>query len=166
MRVSGRLRHTGGMSAAPTVHDYDLVIVGTGSGNSIIGPEMDDWRIAIIERGTFGGTCLNVGCIPTKAWVQSAHAMKDATHTFKQLGVEVPSAALDFAQVQANKDGIVKGLVTGVGGLLKANGVAVVQGRGRFSTPNTIVVEGGDEVHFKSAIIATDRKSTRLNSSH
>ena len=60
------------MTAAPTTHDYDLVIVGTGSGNSIIGPEMDDWRIAIVERGTFGGTCLNVGCIPTKMMVWPA----------------------------------------------------------------------------------------------
>ena len=94
--------------------------------------------VALIEQGALGGTCLNVGCIPTKAWVQSAHAMKDATHTFKQFGVEVPSAALDFAQVQANKDGIVKGLVTGVGGLLKANGVTVLaltcdNTTGRFS---------------------------------
>ena len=51
---------------------YDLIILGTGSGNSIPGPEFDDKSIAIIEKGTFGGTCLNVGCIPTKMYVYAA----------------------------------------------------------------------------------------------
>ena len=60
--------------------DYDLVIVGSGSGNSIIGPEMDDWRIAIVERGTFGGTCLNRGCIPTKMLVHPADLALAARH--------------------------------------------------------------------------------------
>jgi len=52
--------------------DFDLVIVGTGSGNSIPGPEFDHWNIAIIEKGLFGGTCLNVGCIPSKMFVYAA----------------------------------------------------------------------------------------------
>ena len=51
---------------------YDLIIIGTGSGNSIPGPEFDDQSIAIVEKGTFGGTCLNVGCIPTKMFVYAA----------------------------------------------------------------------------------------------
>ena len=51
---------------------FDLIIIGTGSGNSIPGPEFDDLKIAIIEKGKFGGTCLNVGCIPTKMFVVSA----------------------------------------------------------------------------------------------
>lgn len=51
---------------------YDLIIIGTGSGNSIIGPEMDDWRIAVVERGVFGGTCLNRGCIPSKMFIHPA----------------------------------------------------------------------------------------------
>lgn len=51
---------------------YDLIIIGTGSGNSIPGPEFDDKSIAIIEKGVFGGTCLNVGCIPTKMFVYAA----------------------------------------------------------------------------------------------
>ena len=56
---------------APTRH-YDLMIIGTGSGNMIPGPEFGDKRIAIVEKGTFGGTCLNVGCIPTKMYVYAA----------------------------------------------------------------------------------------------
>ncbi len=54
------------------MHNYDMIIVGTGSGNSIPGPEFDDWNIAIVEKGVFGGTCLNVGCIPSKMFIYAA----------------------------------------------------------------------------------------------
>ncbi len=137
--------------------DVDVAVLGGGPGGypAAIRAAQLGLSVAVIEQGNLGGCCLNVGCIPTKAWVQSAHAMKDATQTFAQLGVSVSGAALDFGQVQKNKDTIVKALVSGVGGLLKANGVAVVAGKGRFTTPNTILVEGGEEVHFKHAIIAT-----------
>ncbi len=137
--------------------DVDVAVLGGGPGGypAAIRVAQLGLSVAVIEQGNLGGCCLNVGCIPTKAWVQSAHAMKDATQTFAQLGVSVSGAALDFGQVQKNKDTIVKALVSGVGGLLKANGVAVVAGKGRFTTPNTILVEGGEEVHFKHAIIAT-----------
>ena len=57
------------MSPMTNAEHFDLVIIGTGSGNSIPSPEFDDQKIAIIEKGTFGGTCLNVGCIPTKMYV-------------------------------------------------------------------------------------------------
>ncbi len=137
--------------------DVDVAVLGGGPGGypAAIRAAQLGLSVAVIEQGNLGGCCLNVGCIPTKAWVQSAHAMKEATETFAQLGVSVSGAALDFGQVQKNKDTIVKALVSGVGGLLKANGVAVVAGKGRFTTPNTILVEGGEEVRFKHAIIAT-----------
>ncbi len=142
--------------------DVDVVVLGGGPGGypAAIRAAQLGLSVVVIEQGNLGGCCLNVGCIPTKAWVQSAHAMKDATQTFAQLGVSVSGAALDFGQVQKNKDTIVKALVSGVGGLLKANGVAVVAGKGRFTTPNTILVEGGEEVHFKHAIIATGSHPT------
>ena len=66
-----------------------------------------------------GGTCLNVGCIPTKAMVQSAHAYNDAQGHFAQLGVRVGNVDLDFEQVQSNRRGIVDGVVKGLAGLLK-----------------------------------------------
>jgi hypothetical protein len=111
--------------------------------------------VAVIEQGPLGGTCLNVGCIPTKAWVQSSHALKDAHEAFAQLGVNVGEVSVDFAQMQRNKDAIVKKMVQGVGGLLKAAGAQVVQGRGTFTGPNTISVEGGEDVTFRHAVIAT-----------
>ena len=63
-----------------TTENYDLVIIGTGSGNSVISAEMDDWRIAIVERWTFGGTCLNRGCIPSKMLVYAADVAESAAH--------------------------------------------------------------------------------------
>lgn len=139
------------------VIEVDVAVLGGGPGGypAAIRAAQLGKSVALIEQGRLGGTCLNVGCIPTKAWVQSAHAMKDAHTTFAQLGVTVPSADLNFDQVQKNKGEIVDRMVTGVGGLLKANGVTVVEGRGVFTDANTIQVEGGETVRFGSAVIAT-----------
>ncbi len=143
--------------------DVDVAVLGGGPGGypAAIRACQLGLSVAVIEQGPLGGTCLNVGCIPTKAWVQSAHAVKDAHTTFGQLGVRVSGVAIDWAQVQANKQGIVDSLVAGVGGLLKANGAAVVNGRGRFASVNVIEVEGGDSVTFKHAVIATGSRPLR-----
>ncbi len=143
--------------------DVDVAVLGAGPGGypAAIRAAQLGLSVAVIEQGPIGGTCLNVGCIPTKAWVQSAHAVKDANETFAQLGVRVSGVEIDFAQIQANKEAIVKGLVGGVAGLLKANGAQVVEGRGRFTGPNTIAVEGGEDVTFKHAVIATGSSPLR-----
>lgn len=78
--------------------DYDLVIVGAGSGNSLIGPEMDSWRIAIVERDLFGGTCMNRGCIPTKMFVHTAH-VADTARDAKRFGVDAEFHAADWAGI-------------------------------------------------------------------
>src|SRR6185436_16484934 len=100
-------------------------------------------------------TCLRVGCIPTKAWVQSAHAFHDAQETFAKLGVVVGEPTLDWSAVAAWKGAVVDQMTGGVASLFKANGVQWVNGRGRFTDANTIAVEGGEDVTFKSAIVAT-----------
>jgi dihydrolipoamide dehydrogenase len=87
--------------------------------------------------------------------VQSAHAFNDAQGHFAQLGVRVSNVDLDFEQVQSNRRGIVDGVVKGLAGLLKADGVQVVKGRGRFTGPNTLAIESGEDIQFKSAVIAT-----------
>jgi len=115
----------------------------------------------MIEQGRIGGTCITVGCIPTKTWVQTAHALKEAREIFGQIGVRVSEPELDFGQAQQNKEDIVTGLVNGITGVVKANGVTVVTGRGAFTGPNTIAVEGGEDVTFKSAVIATGSHSLR-----
>ena len=113
-------------------------------------------NVACIEREpALGGTCLRVGCIPTKAWVQSAHAYHDAGETFAKLGVQVGEPTLDFGTVASWKDAVVDQMTGGVASLFKANGVEWVKGNGTFTSPTTIAVEGADEVTFTSAIVAT-----------
>ncbi|MEZ5280133.1 MAG: mycothione reductase [Acidimicrobiales bacterium] len=73
------------------MNHYDMIIIGTGSGNSIPGPEFDDWRIAIVEKGVFGGTCLNVGCIPTKMFIYAA----DVAHTIRHSEMYGVDSTLD-----------------------------------------------------------------------
>ena len=113
-------------------------------------------NVACIEREpALGGTCLRVGCIPTKAWVQSAHAYHDARETFAKLGVQVDEPTLDFGTVASWKDAVVDQMTGGVASLFKANGVEWVKGNGSFTSPTTIAVEGAEEVSFTSAIVAT-----------
>lgn len=82
-----------------TPQHFDIAIIGTGSGNSLPGPEFEDQSIAIIEKGTFGGTCLNVGCIPTKMFVRAADLIEEINHA-DRLGVSAQVNGVDLAQIQ------------------------------------------------------------------
>ena len=138
--------------------ECDLVVLGSGPGGypaAIRAAQLGASVVIVEQAETVGGTCLNVGCIPTKAMVQSAHAYNDAQGHFAQLGVRLGNIDLDFEQVQSNRRGIVDGVVKGLAGLLKTNGIQVVKGRGRFSGPNTMAVEGAEDIQFKAAVIAT-----------
>src|SRR5881392_3663782 len=138
--------------------DVDVAVLGGGPGGytAAIRAAQLGAKVACIEREPeLGGTCLRVGCIPTKAWVQTAFALKEAQESFAKFGVNVGEATLDFAASNAWKDGVVKQMTTGVAGLFKANGVEWVKGKGTFKDANTIAVEGGEDVTFKSAVIAT-----------
>jgi len=138
--------------------DVDVAVLGGGPAGytAAIRAAQLGGSVACIEaEPRLGGTCLRVGCIPTKAWVQSAHAYHDARETFSRLGVRTAEPELDFATVASWKDAVVDQMTGGVASLFKANGVEWVNGRGTFSGPNTIAVEGAEEVVFKSAIVAT-----------
>jgi dihydrolipoamide dehydrogenase len=112
--------------------------------------------VACIEKEPeLGGTCLRVGCIPTKAWVQTALYLKEAEETFAKAGVRVGDPQLDFGAANEWKAGVVLQMTSGVASLFKANGVDWVKGAGRFKDANTIAVEGGEDVSFRSAIVAT-----------
>lgn len=143
--------------------ECDVAVLGGGPGGypAAIRAAQLGASVVLIEQGRVGGTCITVGCIPTKTWVQTAHALKEARETFAQIGVRVTDAELDFGQAQKNKTGIVDGLVNGITGVVKANGVTIVNGRGAFTGPNTIAVEGGEDVTFGSAVIATGSHSLR-----
>src|SRR6058998_325535 len=138
--------------------ECDVAVLGGGPGGytaAIRAAQLGAKTVCIEKEPELGGTCLRVGCIPTKAWVQTAFALKEAEESFAKFGVEVGEAKLDFATSNAWKAGVVKQMTSGVAGLFKANGVEWVKGAGRFTDPNTISVEGGEDVSFRSAVIAT-----------
>jgi len=138
--------------------EVDVAVLGGGPGGytAAIRAAQLGAKVACVEREPeLGGTCLRVGCIPTKAWVQTAFALKEAEETFGKLGVKLGGFQLEFATANEWKSGVVKQMTGGVAALFKANGVEWVKGVGTFKDANTIAVEGGEDVSFKSAIIAT-----------
>jgi dihydrolipoamide dehydrogenase len=138
--------------------DVDVAVLGGGPGGytAAIRAAQLGARVACIEKEPeLGGTCLRVGCIPTKAWVQTAQFLHQARDTFGKLGVGVSDPQLDFAQANEWKAGVVKQMTGGVASLFKANGVEWVKGAGTFRDANTIAVDGGEDVTFRSAIVAT-----------
>src|SRR5437016_621822 len=138
--------------------EVDVAVLGGGPGGytAAIREGQLGATVACIEKEPeLGGTCLRVGCIPTKAWVQTAHFLHQANDSFAKLGVSVSGTQLDFAAANEWKAGVVKQMTQGVAGLFKANGVEWVKGLGKFTGPNTIAIEGAEDVTFKSAIVAT-----------
>ena len=138
--------------------ECDVAVLGGGPGGytaAIRAAQLGAKTVCIEKESELGGTCLRVGCIPTKAWVQTAYALKEAEETFGKLGVSVGRAELDFATANEWKAKVVKQLTGGVAGLFKANGVDWVKGTGTFRDANTIAIEGEEDVTFRNAIIAT-----------
>jgi len=138
--------------------ECDVAVLGGGPGGytaAIRAAQLGANTVCIEKEPELGGTCLRIGCVPTKAWVQTAFAIKEAEETFGKLGVNVGEPTLDLATANQWKDGVVKQMTGGVASLFKANGVEWVKGTGRFSDANTIQVEGGEPVTFKQAIVAT-----------
>jgi dihydrolipoamide dehydrogenase len=138
--------------------ECDVAVLGGGPGGytaAIRAAQLGAKVVCIEKESTLGGTCLNVGCIPTKAWVQTAFGLKEAEESFPKFGVKVGEPELDFEAANVWKAGVVKQMTSGVAGLFKANGVVWANGEGKFVDANTITVAGGEDVTFKSAIIAT-----------
>src|SRR5881394_4663116 len=138
--------------------DVDVAVLGGGPGGytAAIRAAQLGAKVACIEKeAELGGTCLRVGCIPTKAWVQTAFALREAEESFAKFGVQVGEAKLDFAASNGWKAGVVKQMTQGVASLFKANGVEWVKGKGTFKDKNTIAVDGAEDITFKQAVIAT-----------
>ena len=138
--------------------DVDVAVLGGGPGGytAAIRAAQLGAKVACIEKEPeLGGTCLRVGCIPTKAWVQTASALKEAEESFAKFGVRVGEPQLDFAASNVWKAGVARQMTQGVASLFKANGVEWVHGAGSFTDANTIAVEGGEDVTFRSAVVAT-----------
>jgi dihydrolipoamide dehydrogenase len=138
--------------------DCDVAVLGGGPGGytaAIRAAQLGARVVCVEKEPELGGTCLRIGCIPTKAWVQTASFLHAARDSFGKLGIRVQDPELDFAAANEWKAAVVKQMTGGVASLFKANGVDWVKGAGTFKDANTIAVEGGEDVTFKSAVVAT-----------
>ncbi|PXX71324.1 dihydrolipoamide dehydrogenase [Nocardia tenerifensis] len=131
--------------------EFDLLVIGGGPGGYVaaIRGAQRGLRVGLVEKERPGGVCLNWGCIPTKAMLRSAEVYQTLSAAV-EFGIHADNVRYDFAAVRQRKDGIVKELTDGVAGLLKANGVTVVEGHARFVGPTTVEVhEAGPSPIFE-----------------
>jgi dihydrolipoamide dehydrogenase len=134
---------------------YDVVILGGGSGGYACAFRAAElgMRVALVEKGKLGGTCLHVGCIPTKALLHAAE-VADTAREGEQFGVRTTLESIDMAGVNAYKDGVVSRLHKGLQGLAKAHAVDIVEGTGRLVDRSTVEVEGR-RVTGRHVVLAT-----------
>lgn len=137
--------------------DQHIVIIGGGPAGYVgaIRAAQLGAKITVIEKDTLGGTCLNVGCIPTKALLASASVMQHIK-TAGQFGIKADSVSFNWADIQKRKDRVVKKATAGVGMLLKAKRVEVIKGKARLSGKGKILLEAeGREIEYDKLLIAT-----------
>ena len=125
--------------------------------------------VCVEKRGTLGGTCLNVGCIPSKALLNATHKLHEAQHTFKDLGIVTGEVKIDYAQLMKGKEKAVTGLTSGIEYLFKKNGVDYVKGWGKFASADEVEVDlndgGKDTFKAKNIVIATGSEPNQLPAS-
>ena len=148
---------------------YDLIVIGTGPGGYVcaIRAAQLGLKTAVVEKDkTFGGTCLNVGCIPSKALLHASELFDEAGEKFAKMGIKVGTPKLDLAAMMKFKDEGVDGNVKGVAFLLKKNKVDSFQGLGRITAPGKVEVKAADgktqTLETKSIVIATGSDVARL----
>jgi dihydrolipoamide dehydrogenase len=148
---------------------YDLIVIGTGPGGYVcaIRAAQLGLRTAVVEkRATYGGTCLNIGCIPSKALLHASELFEEAGHTFLKMGIDVSAPKLDLKAVMAFKDRGVEGNVKGVDFLFRKNKIDAYYGSGRITAPGKVEVrsENGkpQTLGAKSIVIATGSDVARL----
>lgn len=138
-----------------TDHSFDLVVLGAGSGGyaAALRASQLGMTVGLIEKDKVGGTCLHVGCIPTKALLHAAEVADSARHS-EMFGVKASLEGVDLPAVNAYRDGIVSSKHKGLQGLIKARGITTIEGEGKLISPTTVQV-GGDTVTGKNVVLAT-----------
>jgi dihydrolipoamide dehydrogenase len=147
---------------------YDVVVIGSGPGGYSVAIRCAQRgaSVAVVEKGLFGGTCLNCGCIPSKTLLASAHTLLMVKHA-AMMGVDVPSASPNWPNIQARKDSIVTGFRKGLTGLVQSNKIKIIQGRAVVTAPNKIKVESENaptEIDAGRIILATGSDPIELPS--
>ena len=153
--------------AAEASEEKDVIIIGGGPGGyvaAIKAAQLGLKTACIEKRGSLGGTCLNVGCIPSKAMLNNSHIYHQILHDTKNRGIEVGDVKLNLPAMMKAKDTSVKGLTSGVEYLFKKNGVEYVKGSASFKSEHEIdvkLLDGGDRtIKGKNIIIATGSEAT------
>ena len=148
---------------------YDVVVIGSGPGGYVAAIRCAQlgMKTAIIERySTLGGTCLNVGCIPSKALLDSSEHFYNATHTFAEHGIDVKDVKVNLAQMIKRKGEVVKQTCDGINFLMKKNKISVFTGHGSFVNKNTIEIASAEgkktQIEAAKTIIATGSKPASL----
>jgi dihydrolipoamide dehydrogenase len=144
--------------------NYDVIIIGSGPGGYVcaIRAAQLGLKVACVEkRATLGGTCLNIGCIPSKALLHSSEDFEAAGHAFAAHGIVIESVKLDLAKMQARKDDVVNANVKGVEFLFRKNKITWLKGTGRITAPGQVDVDG-TVYETKHIVIATGSESTPL----
>jgi dihydrolipoamide dehydrogenase len=149
---------------------YDLIVIGTGPGGYVcaIRAAQLGMKTAVVEkRATFGGTCLNVGCIPSKAMLHASELYEEAGHRFAEMGIRVGKPSVDLAAMRNYKDQNVESNVKGVAFLFKKNKIEAFHGSGRIIAPGKIEVKGEDgktqTLETKNIVIATGSDVAQLS---
>ena len=156
-------------AAAPAkpAGDKRVIVIGGGPGGYVAAIRLAQLgaKVTVIEQKHLGGTCLNVGCIPTKCLLHSAELIEDIKHQGKDIGVEVDNVTVNFPQVIAHKNAISKQLTGGIAGLFKANKVAKIDGEAKFVAPGKLSVKKADgtteEMTADAIIVATGSVNTQ-----
>ena len=137
-------------------NSYDLVVLGSGTGgySAAIRAAGLGLKVAVVEKeDRCGGTCLNWGCIPTKALLHAAEVMDGVHEASERWGIKATVESIDYSATVANREDIVTKNVKGLEGHLKKDGIAIVRGRGRVTGPRTVQVEGTGELTASRALV-------------
>src|SRR6516225_2969927 len=146
---------------------YDLVVIGTGPGGYVCAVRAAQlgMKVAVVEKNSLGGTCLNIGCMPSKALLHASEMFEEAAHSFAKMGVSVSAPKLDLPSMMNFKQQGIDGNVKGVEFLMKKNKIDVLRGTGKILSAGKVEVSADGKsqvVETKNIVIATGSDIARL----